>query len=145
MVAKHLKRILPAILMTACAGQAVAQPAPQLSPATPADMFTYTFMGAVSVCNSVQNNITTFDKALANSIAVSVITIANKHKSQISEGGKTLDLNPQQIESGVGLQTFAQIERICGKDIKGENKKQYEAVKAQVEKALKSAQPKKSN
>lgn len=144
LASKHLKRLLPAALITLCAGPAVAQQAAQLKPATPEELFTYSFMGAVSVCNSVQNGITDFNKAFQNSIAVSVVTIQQKHKSQIKEGDKFLSLSLQQMQNGIAIENFTQIERICGKEIKGENKKQYEIVKAEIDKALKMSETSKS-
>lgn len=130
--------------MTVCAVPAVAQPAPQAKPATPEELLTYSFMGGVSVCNSVKNSFTDYDKAMANAVVMTSTVIYNKHSSKIIDpSGKTVSLEPQQLESGVVIQTFGQIERICAKDFEGVSKTQFEAQKKLIESALKNSQQQK--
>lgn len=138
MVANHLKRLLSAALIVACAGPADAQPALQAKPATPDELLAYSVMGGISICNSVKNGFTDYDKAMANAIVMTSFTIVNLHNSEVIESsGKAVKLNLRQIESGVLIQALDQVNHICANELKDASKKQFEAQKKIIEEALK--------
>jgi len=133
-----LKALAPAVLLQVMALPSLAQTQIQQKPATPEELYTYGFMGGISTCAALKAKIANFDQSFGNAITMVVSTIVVKHKSQVVDPqGKTLTLTAQQLESPVVLAVFGQVDRLCRKEITGQNQEQFDKLKSTIEAGLK--------
>lgn len=117
-------------------GPAKAQQ-PTSKPATTEDLYTYSWMAAVNTCVLASEDVD-FLKAYRSSVVSVMTLLSQKHKSQINEGNtsKVITLKPEQVESGASVQVFNLIGSVCGSKLTGNNKTEYEKIKASIEKAM---------
>jgi len=117
--------------------QQSAQPATR--PATQEELFTYNRMGAVNICY-----LTSQDVPLSKAFPSSKVMIGNviiaKHGSEIVENNKTIKLEPKQIETGAIFGLVGNVKALCADKLKGNDKKEFDALYSQIEKALKQQQ-----
>ncbi len=110
-------------------------------PASNEDIFKYAYMAGVNVCALTEKGIP-FKTALPASNVMVVVTMRQLNGSEVNEGGKTIKLNEEQLENNFVPLIVNAIGGLCGNNLKGETKSDFEKLKAQIDAAMKSAKSK---
>ena len=104
-------------------------------PATEQELLTYQTMGALNICYLTSEKVP-LAKAFPASLVMVGNVIARKHGSEIIEGGKTIKLEPKQVEIGAVVGITAVVKGMCAEKFEGEDKKQFDAQFDQIQKAI---------
>jgi len=132
-----LKKLLTAATAIALiSSSAMAQGISQKA-ASQQDLRRYQYMAGLNVCILTQKGIP-FKDAFPASNAMISITIMQVNGGEIIDGDKTIKLTQEQVENGgvPGMAGF--VDGIGGKNLKGADKTEFDALKAQIKKYIES-------
>ena len=99
------------VLIAAAAPVGFAQKPPTGQPATPEEMYSYTFMSAITLCKALQQEIP-FEKALPVGATAFYTIVSQKHAYKVPES-KGKAITDQQLQGGVQLMTMAAAMEFC--------------------------------
>jgi hypothetical protein len=108
--------------------------------ATPEEVNTYMAMSAINMCALAASKVA-FKPAIDSSVSMVASVITDKHGGKIAGG--PANLTRQQIINATVAESVLRVERICGKNLPADWRKEFDPVLAQVKKAM-SAQTSKS-
>lgn len=108
--------------------------------ATADEVNTYMAMSAINMCGLAAGKVP-FKTAMNSSVTMVTSVLTDKHGSQIA--GAPSPLNRDQIINATVAETVLRLDRLCGKTLPADWKKELDPLLAQVRKAM-SAQAQKS-
>ena len=110
-------------------------------PATPEELLKYQYMAGLSVCILTEQGVP-FKTAFPAANVMTAVTLRELNGSEINQGAKQIKLTEQQLESGGVPGIVAAVDGLCGKNLKGVDKVEFDKLKSQVQAFLKSSKPK---
>lgn len=119
------------------AGSVLAQQQQQQRPAarvaSPDEVNTYMAMSAINMCALAASKVP-FKAAIDSSVSMVASVITDKHGGQIS--GAPSKLTREQIINATVAETVLRVDRICGKNLPADWKKELDPIIAQVRQAM---------
>jgi hypothetical protein len=131
------KLLLVGASLMLVSGPAVAQGLSR-RPATNEEVLKYQYMAGLSVCILTQQGVP-FKTAFPAANVMTAVTLRELNGSEINQGSKVVKLTEQQLESGGVPGIVGAVDGLCGKNLKGEDKVEFDKLKSQVQAFLKSA------
>ncbi len=131
-----------AVLLTyplASQAQQAGQQAPPTKPATQEELITYFTMSGINMCMLAQAKVP-FKSAIQANVQMLSSVITQKHGGLIP--GATTKLTDEQVYNYGLAQTVLQTDRLCGKTIPAEWKKDFDGLLTQIKSIVEKA-PKK--
>ncbi len=131
-----------AVLLTyplASQAQQAGQQAAKTKPATQEELVTYFTMSGINMCSLAQAKVP-FKSAMEGNVQMLASVIIQKHGRQVA--GSTANLTDEQVSNFVVAQTVLQTDRICGKAIPADWKKDFDGLLTQIKSVVEKA-PKK--
>lgn len=119
--------------------QSQAQPAaqaPKPKPATQEELLTYLTMAGINMCSLAQAKVP-FKAAMEGNVSMLASVIVQKHGRQIV--GSTAELTDAQVSNFTVAQTVLQVDRLCGKTIPAEWKKDFDGLLTEIKAAIEKA------
>lgn len=110
-------------------------------PANTQDILKYRYIAGLNVCILTQQGVA-FKTAFPASNVLMTLTLMQLHGGEIIDGSKTLKLSSQQLENNNVPIIASAVDGLCGKELKGENKAEFDKLKDQILSAIKSAKQK---
>lgn len=101
--------------------------------ASPDEVNTYMAMSAINMCALAASKVP-FKAAIDSSVSMVASVITDKHGSQIS--GAPSKLTREQIINATVAETVLRVDRICGKNLPADWKKELDPIIAQVRQAM---------
>ena len=136
-----IKRLLAAGAIFMCWTASVRAQGISRRPATTEELLKYQYMAGLSVCILTQQGVP-FKTAFPAANVMTAVTLKELNGSEINQGAKPIKLTEQQLESGGVPGIVAAVDGLCGKNLKGVDKVEFDKLKSEVEAFIKSSKPK---
>lgn len=136
-----IKRLLLAFASVFAMSSPVLAQGIDRKPATTQDILKYQYLAGVNICILTQKGIGLKEAFPASNLMVAM-AIKQLNGSEIIEGSKTIKLTDQQLENGGVPGIASAVEGLCGKNLKGEDKTEFDKLKTQIRSLVESAKKK---